>query len=398
MNTKFGTAIGKGTSGYDVAKTAAQQAMQKAGVSTADLAVVFSSSNYNYADVLRGINEVTNNAPLIGCSTAGEFIENKVETGSIVCAIISSDNYKFYTGIGSNIRNNLHEAIANASKTFPKSVPGFEHLSAIVLSDGLAGNATDVVDEVSKLLGAEVEFAGGTAGDDLHMKETTMFHNSEIKTDAVVLALIASKSPVSMAVKHGHISLSPVLKITKAEKNIVYEINDQPAFSIWRQYARDDAKKNGIDVDSLGEGSKELANFLTRYEAGILEGVHYAVRWPGLTTTTSGPMTFACTMPVGTRIRVMGSPTDRQVLSAGMVAGEAMMKLGSHKPAGALIFDCCVRGIILGQNFIDAINRMFDKIQVPFAGFETYGEYCKLKSGEISGFHNTTSVVILFPD
>jgi methyl-accepting chemotaxis protein len=33
---------------------------------------------------------------------------------------------------------------------------------------------------------------------------------------------------------------------------------------------------------------------------------------------------------------------------------------------------------------------------VPIAGFETYGEIA-LDAGDMSGFHNTTSVVLAFP-
>jgi len=34
---------------------------------------------------------------------------------------------------------------------------------------------------------------------------------------------------------------------------------------------------------------------------------------------------------------------------------------------------------------------------VPLAGFETYGEIA-LAAGDMSGFHNTTSVVLAFPE
>lgn len=73
--------------------------MDKAGAKDASLSVVFVSTAYDYQAVVKGVREVTNNAPLIGCSTAGEFTEERVEKESVACAVISTDTHKFFPGI-----------------------------------------------------------------------------------------------------------------------------------------------------------------------------------------------------------------------------------------------------------------------------------------------------------
>jgi methyl-accepting chemotaxis protein len=58
------------------------------------------------------------------------------------------------------------------------------------------------------------------------------------------------------------------------------------------------------------------------------------------------------------------------------------------------VFDCICRNLILGDRFADAVRAIADELGgAPVAGFETYGEIA-LCEGDLSGFHNTTSVVL----
>lgn len=53
--------------------------------------------------------------------------------------------------------------------------------------------------------------------------------------------------------------------------------------------------------------------------------------------------------------------------------------------------------MILKDDFKTAIAGIHTELgQVPLAGFETYGEIA-LDAGDLSGFHNTTTVVLAFP-
>jgi methyl-accepting chemotaxis protein len=61
------------------------------------------------------------------------------------------------------------------------------------------------------------------------------------------------------------------------------------------------------------------------------------------------------------------------------------------------VFDCICRNLILKDGFDRAISAMSEALGgAPLAGFETYGEIA-LGAGDLSGFHNTTSVVLAFP-
>jgi methyl-accepting chemotaxis protein len=245
-------------------------------------------------------------------------------------------------------------------------------------------------------LGPNVKFSGGAAADDLKFKETHVFTDDEVSTNAVSLALVASHIPVAIGVKHGHSPISPPLTITKAEANIVYEISGRPAFEVWKEYARQNAKGIGIDVDKMSE-VEAIQTFFTRYEAGLLTGTEYKIRWLGGTTTTKGPITFPCAMSEGMVVRVMESPKQGQIASAKKAAEIALEACRGVKLAGAIVFDCVCRAVILGEDFSKAVDEIKKVLRgIPLIGFETYGEIA-MEIGQLSGFHNTTTVVLLIP-
>jgi methyl-accepting chemotaxis protein len=210
----------------------------------------------------------------------------------------------------------------------------------------------------------------------------------------VVIAQIFSKAPLGLGVCHGHKPLSDPLRVTKAHGNVVEEIEGRPAWDVWRERTRDAAMSHGIDVDNLA--SADEGSFLLRFEAGLAAGNEYKIRAP-LSRTSDGAIQFACGVPEGAVIRITESAPKDQVQSAREAARRARAKLGSGQAAGAVVFDCICRNLILRDGFKDAVHAMSEELgNVPLAGFETYGEIA-LDAGDMSGFHNTTSVVLAFP-
>jgi methyl-accepting chemotaxis protein len=396
METKFVTGIAKGKDGFEVGKEAASQALAKLGEKP-DFAIVFSSSEYDYKKVIEGIRGVIGKeAKLIGCSSAGEFTEESVHKGSVALALIASDNYKFFTGLGRGIRKNEMGALKEASINLPQYVEGYPYLSAINLHDGLAGKGEEIITATIRVLGSHIKFSGGSAADDLKMKETYVFEDENVAKDAVALALLASKTPTIITVEHGHEPISPPFEVTKAKGNIVYELNEKPAFEVWKDYVREKAMERfGIDIDKVSAGSSELIKVLTAYPLGLYTGDGYKIRWLGIEARTDA-LVATCGIPEGTVVRVMESTEEDQIESARKAARKAKELAGNKEIAGAFVFDCAVRGVILGEEFHKAVEAIYQELKVPLVGFETYGEICA-EIGELSGFHNTTTVIMLLP-
>lgn len=359
----------------------------------AALVMVFASTEQPLGDVAKILSEALPGTTVLGASTAGEFTE-RGDTKGAVCAVAVAGEIKVYAGIGAGVRNGPERAVAQALEGLPRALAGYPYRTGILLIDTMAGNCEEVTLIAAAELGGDEPLAGGAAGDDLKMESTIVSCGPRAASDAVVIAQIFSKAPLGVGVCHGHRPLSQPLRVTKAHGNIVEQIEGRAAWDVWREKTRDAAMAQGLDVDALA--SSEEGGFLLRFEAGLAAGQAYKIRAP-LSRDASGSIQFACGVPEGAVIRITESSAQEQVASAREAARRAKEKLGGRPAAGAIVFDCICRNLILREQFGGAIRGMVEELgNVPLAGFETYGEIA-LDAGDMSGFHNTTSVVLAFP-
>lgn len=333
-------------------------------------------------------------ATVLAASTAGEFTERDVSKGAAVAAAIVGD-YQVHAGMGAGLAAGAEKAVAAAVARLPQSVDGYPHRTAVMLLDPLSGNGEEATLIAAATLGgdAPVRLAGGAAGDDLGMKATHVGLGERVASDAVVIASIFSKEPLGIGVCHGHAPLTEPVKVTKAEGATVFEIDGRPAWDVWKERTFEAAMAAGIDPNALAPD--EEGPFLLRYEAGLASGSEYKIRAP-LSRGEDGSLSFACGVPEGAVLRITESTPQRQVESAITAAERARAQL-SGEPAGAIVFDCICRNLILSEQFDDAVLGISAALgNKPVAGFETYGEIA-LDVGDMSGFHNTTTVVLAFP-
>ena len=356
------------------------------------LVVVFASTAQPLADVTRALASAFPSAKVIGSSTSGEFTEHGDAKESVAAFALAGD-YVVHAGMATGLRATPDAAVRKALEGMPRSVHGYDHRTAIVLLDPLAGNGEEVTLMLADVLGIDAPIAGGAAGDDLKMESTVVACGSSAASDAVAVAQIFSKRPLGIGVCHGHRPLSPPLRVTRANGATLETIEGRPAWDVWREQTKKAAAERGIDVDALAPDQEGA--YLLQYEAALSAGEGFKVRAPLSRTGTS--INFACGIPEGAVIRITESDAAAQVASAREAARRARAALKGAEPAGALVFDCICRNLILGPKFADAVAGMADELgSVPLAGFETYGEIA-MDVGDMSGFHNTTSVVLAFP-
>ena len=403
MPTKLATGLCIGTGGAAaVAREAAMQAKEELGGSRIDLSVIYSSSEYDPREVVGAVRKVTGDAPLIGASSAGEFTERRIESGSVAVGLLSSDEIKIFTAMAKGVTGDPESAVKEIAAKLPDEVVDHPYMTAIVMIDGLSGVGEEVALLASYILDRKMRIVGGMAGDDFKMKETFVFCDDRVATDALSVCLFASKMPLFTGIKHGHTPISRALKVTRAQANVLHEINDAPAWDVWKEETAEISRNRGVDVEKLVDPA-EIAQFFTNYSLGLAtekEG-QYKIRWP-VSINDDGALNFTCGITEGSIFRIMdGSDQENQINAAegaAVLAKESAENAGHFEFAGMLVFDCAVRQLMLGGRFHEAVDR-FKKVLpgVPILGWETYGEL-RLEPGQFSGFHNTTSVVLLLPD
>ncbi len=354
--------------------------------------MAFSSTKQPLGEVLAGLARDLPEALVLGASTSGEFTEEGDAKGSTSLFAVAGE-IKAFAGFATDLAKDPEAAVRSAAAQLPKAVDGYPHRTAIVLLDALSGVSEETTLLVADALGADVRLAGGAAGDDFLFKTPLVGVGGKTGNDALALAVLFTKKPLGVGVCHGHKALSPPHKITRSKGAVVYEVDGKPAWDVWRAETREAAKARGIDIDTIADA--DVGAYLLQFEAGLDAGAVPKIRAP-LSRAADGSLSFACGIPEGSVIRIHESQPEPQIDSAREAARRAKAQIGGGPIAGALVFDCICRNLILGDRFGEAVRGIRDELGgVPLAGFETYGEVA-LGAGDMSGFHNTTSVVLAF--
>src|ERR671919_2041567 len=86
-------------------REAAQQALQKAGVSKPDFTFMFASIGYDQRSMLRAVREATGGAPLTGCSAEGTINGDDADESnfSVVVTVISSEELQGTNGLAKGL-------------------------------------------------------------------------------------------------------------------------------------------------------------------------------------------------------------------------------------------------------------------------------------------------------
>lgn len=394
MDTRIATACAEHGGPETIAKDLTRALRGSLGAREPVLVMLFASINQPLQAIQTLVAGEFSKAVVMGSSTAGEFTGEGDTQGAVVAWALAGD-FAVRARMAIGLRSRLEEAVAEAVADLAEPMEGYPHRTAFVLLDSMAGNAEEATLLTSALLGSEIRLAGGAAADDLVMQGALVGLGDRVVTDSLCVAVLHGKSSIGIGVCHGHVPLSGPLVVTRSQGNVVYELNGRPAWDVWLEETAGRMQELGIDPASL-HVRENMVDFLNRFEAGLKLGSEYKVRVPMLRGEDGHSLGFACGIPEKTVLRVMESIDERQIASAREAVRRSRENLGGHEIAGALIFDCSCRKSILRHNFGKAVAAMRDELSgAPLAGFETYGEIA-MEVGEMSGFHNTTTVAVTF--
>src|SRR5262245_3995635 len=104
MPTRTGAGYSCAEDPGQAGRRAAEQAITALATGRVDLVLVFAASSYRYEPLLAGVRSVTGAAPLIGCSSAGEFTHQEVGRRSVAIMAISSEDMRFKIGLGTRVK------------------------------------------------------------------------------------------------------------------------------------------------------------------------------------------------------------------------------------------------------------------------------------------------------
>jgi hypothetical protein len=101
MATKAGVGMSRHHNPNVAGREAAEQALEKAGISKPDFVLMFGSIGYDQHSLVRAVRESTGGAPLSGCSAEGTISGGDADESnfSVVVAAISSEQLRWRNGL-----------------------------------------------------------------------------------------------------------------------------------------------------------------------------------------------------------------------------------------------------------------------------------------------------------
>lgn len=373
------------------AKEATQEAIKKLDGKKPSIVFAFSSIKYNQKDILKGVKDVTDNAPIVGGSAAGEITSWTTVYDAVNVMAISSDQIKFTVGCGNGVSKDSFNAGALAAKSVIKNNNGKKPKLFIMFPDGITGNGAAIVEGVKSILGQNFPIIGGSSGDDYLFKKTYEYCKDKVISDAVVGVGISGDFSYGFGIRHGWEPIGLPLKVTKADGAILKEIDNKPALHIYEEYF-------GKNISELIK--EPLARMAYTYPLGIaVDGSDELLIRDPVIANKAGEITMAAAIPEGATIRLMIGDRDTAIKASKKAAEIALEQLKGRAPKLILMFNCMARNKLLGIRCNEENQIVQNAIGkgVPMIGLYTYGEQGPLlgKKNTPAYFHNETMTLLV---
>lgn len=388
--TIIGVGMSDAAQGYACGQAAVRAALAQLGGGSAALALLF-TSHPRPDEVLKGVNAVLDNVPLIGATSAGQYShEGYVEQGAGVM-LIQSDHIQFHPTVYrrrllsgrrllGNLRGISNQGLGSAHR----------HRALMLFPDDRSMNLDAVVERAMTETAMLYDILGGP-GPTMHEKPPrppAVFHNRHLIPSGLSGAEILSQVPLGMALANGWTPISGPYRVTQADEHRIVKLDGRPAWEVYEDFLIERA---------IAYSAETLPRILLNHPIGICEtgdckvSVLMGFDEVGALKVTSPP-------PTGQLIHILATETDAMVTAAERAIQQAMQRLDTRPGAGALFIDCMSTGWVLE----DAYPRQQAAVQahlggVPFLGFRSHGVLARLQ-GQTTGHFECSVAACLLPE
>lgn len=322
------------------------------------------------------------NAQIIGCTTSGEITADGVYDDSVhITAMLWERSTLRFTvktvssmaqshALGNQIANELNQP----------DIKG-----VFVLSDGLNVNGSELVEGIHEVL-PTAEITGGLAGDNAQFSQTMLLNNNQV-SDKIVIAvgIYGENAIVTSGALGGWKPYGPPRKVTRSDKNIVFELDGKPALPLYKMYI-------GYYADELPTSGLNFPFAIMAEDKSII-----VTRTLLAVNPDDNSMTFAGNVAEGSTVRFLKSDHDMLVEGASGAARQILdQNVNLNDTAMAVCVSCVGRKLVMEDLVADevfAVQRLLG-VQTGITGFYSYGEICSGhdESNE-SLLHNQTMTI-----
>jgi len=315
--------------------------------------------------LLSELTEIFPKAIVIGSTTDGEIVNGESSRNGTIISFTHFEHSSLQYAVDMSA-----DSFQRGKKLATKLVDSESKLF-IIFSEGLQTNGEEFLKGV-QFVAPHVKVAGGLAGDYASFQKTLVFTKDFIlQNGAVGVSINSSKLRVFNDYNFNWQKIGKKLTITKAEGNIVYEIDGRSAIDTYKHY--------------LGEKVvHKIPSVCIEFPLLVEENGTLTAR-SVISASGDGSLTFAATIKEGSEV-YFGYGNPEEILKHTHTIPQ---QLEVFAPEAIFVYSCMARLHFIGP----MINQELKPLArlAPMSGFFTYGEFFSSRGNQ---FLNQTMTVL----
>lgn len=319
-------------------------------------------------------------AIIIGCSTAGRVVGSTLDDGALTATVVRFDRSRLFR-VSAQVSSAADSF--EAGRVLGGGLPGPGLRCVFILSDGLHVNGSELVAGVLSAVAPGVLVTGGLAADGDRFEQTWVLDEGRVLDGRVTaVGFYGENLRIGSGSRGGWGIFGPERVVTRAEGNVLYELDGRPALELYTRYLGD--LSAGLPASALlfplavrpdGRGEQRVRTVLA-----VDEGEQ--------------SMTFAGDIPLGWRAQLMRSSADRLIDGAAEAAVRSLLGHDAAGPELAIAISCVGRRLVLGERAEEEFEAILETLPsgAQVVGFYSYGEIAPDTAG-VCDLHNQTMTI-----
>ncbi len=312
-------------------------------------------------DFIQSIQSFLNNN-LPSCSLIGTTTDGVINESEIYCATKSVVTFSIFEQTDLKTKLVTHDNSENCSYDTGISIASAlynEDVKTIIcFADGLNINGEEFISAVETIM-PDVVIAGGLAGDNGELKNTLVFDRKKISDRGIVaVALINPSLFVGSNYNFDWIPIGKKMRVTKAVKNRVYELDGQPIVDVYAKYMGKDL------IKQLPHIGMEFPLILQKGDVSVGRAV--------IAKHDDGSLTFAGNIDEYEIVR-FGVGDIGSILNNARYTAHSFLEKKQCRVEGVFIYSCMARRRFLDKHATQELESITQLGAT--SGFFTYGEF-----------------------
>jgi len=350
---------------------------------------LFASVGHDLPELLGGIASVCPEIPLCGCSGSGVISSAGCDeaTHSLGLMGLACSGLRFtpfaFPGLAAD-----PEAVGAriAERLAPEIAAPCRSRLLFLFSDGLTVNADALLRGLERRLGTSLDIVGGGSGNNFEESTTFQFCNGQLLSDGVVGVLVSGEFSYHLGVSHGSRPVGLFRTITRAEKNIIFEIDGRPATDFLHGLIDSGRVRDYGQVLNLFELGEQFAGH--NYDEDIINRAIVGV------DMERGAIRLPVEIAPGAKVRITRRDPQLVLEKTEQMARRLVGSMTTGGGGAYFYFNCSGRGSYLfgePEPDVQALHRGLGGNRT-LLGFFTFGEYAPLAGRNY--YHNYTGILV----